>query len=214
MRHRVVLLWLTLAVALLLVLPELAAAAAASKEEDAESAAAASGKAEPENAEEEDEWEDIEDDDEVSLAAVNSKAANRAVKALPKVTDQNADRILSATEYVLLMGYAPWCKQSAAVMIDFAEAATVLASKGSPVVLAKVDAIANPVTGNRYNIKGYPTIIFFTNGSTEVYYAGQTRYDLHSVHVNSPFTRFENMDPIFNDWHSFVCYGQMLLTRP
>lgn len=174
MTRRVVLLWLTVALALLLVLPELASATAAENEDDAESAAGSGGETESGDAED-DEWEEIEDDDEVGLAAATSQSANRAVKALPKVTDQNADRILSSTEYVLLMGYASWCKQSAKVMIDFAEASNVLTALGSPAVLAKLDAIANKVTANRFNIKGYPTIIFLTNGSAEFYDAGQTR---------------------------------------
>jgi thiol-disulfide isomerase/thioredoxin len=180
MRRRVIVVWTTVALlALLLVVPKLAAAS--QDEEETESVVPSSGKTEdeevPKNLEEEDDddWEDIEDDDEVGLAAASSRSASRMVKALPKVTDSNADRILSSTEYILLMGYASWCKQSAKVMIDFAEAATALASLGSPVILVKVDAIANPVTASRFNIKGYPTILFLRNGSSEMYQAGQTR---------------------------------------
>ncbi|CAM6092292.1 unnamed protein product [Calypogeia fissa] len=186
MARRVVFFWITLALTLLFVVQQtsataeskddLAAATTAENNEDPEFAAVSGGEADSEDAED-DEWEEIEDDDEVGLAAASSRSANRAVKALPKVTDQNADRILSSTEYVLLMGYASWCKQSAKVMIDFAEAATVLAAQGSSAVLAKLDAVANKVTANRYNIKGYPTILFLTNGSSEIYDAGQTRDD-------------------------------------
>ncbi|BFI37017.1 hypothetical protein MARPO_0010s0047 [Marchantia polymorpha] len=113
-------------------------------------------------------WEDIEDDEEPATASKSKVSRNLLVQ----LNDQNSEKILQSNEFVLVLGYASWCRQSAAVMVDFTEAATVLSSKGSPVVLAKIDAIVNQITAGRYKIKGFPTILFFRNGSDEIFPAG------------------------------------------
>ncbi|KAG6555655.1 hypothetical protein Mapa_002891 [Marchantia paleacea] len=113
-------------------------------------------------------WEDIEDDEEPAIASTSKLPRNTLVQ----LNDQNSEKILQSNEYVLVLGYASWCRQSAAVMVDFTEAATVLSSKGSRVVLAKIDAIVNQITAGRYKIKGFPTVLFFRNGSDEIYPAG------------------------------------------
>jgi protein disulfide-isomerase A1 len=59
-------------------------------------------------------------------------------------------------------------------MPRFAQAATELREMGSPVVMAKVDAERYPKVASLYNIKGFPTLLLFANGTSQRYSGGIT----------------------------------------
>lgn len=59
--------------------------------------------------------------------------------------------------------YAPWCGHCKSLAPIWEQVATKL--KGE-INVAKVDVTANGKLGKRFNLKGFPTIIFFKKGKT------------------------------------------------
>ncbi|KAL3697043.1 hypothetical protein R1sor_011119 [Riccia sorocarpa] len=158
---------------------------------------------------EDDIWEDIEDEESPVLEATRRVSQS----ALVQVNDRNAEKILKSNEYVMLLGYASWCKQSAGAMIDYAQAALILKEKGSPVILARVDAIVNTHTAKQHGIKGYPTLLFFRNGSSVVYQGGRTSEELvnwiqkHTGHPTTTITTEEEAKEILRRKQTAVVVG-------
>lgn len=97
---------------------------------------------------------------------------SRAQRIVVEFNNENAKRVIDGNELVLVLGYAPWCQRSAELMPRFAEAATALKEMGSPVVTAKLDAERYTKAAKLLEIKGFPTILLFVNGSAMPYTGG------------------------------------------
>merc|ERR1719454_2143460 len=50
----------------------------------------------------------------------------------------------------------------------------ILAEKGSPIALAKLDATEEPKIAEQFEVRGYPTLKFFRNGKDTEYNGGRT----------------------------------------
>ncbi|CAD6999572.1 protein disulfide-isomerase [Ceratitis capitata] len=96
------------------------------------------------------------------------------------LTTNNFKRVLDDNEFVLVNFYAPWCGASQALAPEFAKAAQLLASRQSPVKLAKVDATAEPYLDEQFRLRQYPTLKFFRNGVFYEYNSGHQAYDIIS----------------------------------
>ncbi|KAH7865783.1 hypothetical protein Vadar_011130 [Vaccinium darrowii] len=106
---------------------------------------------------------------------VRSSEAEVLSKAQRIVIELNQDstkRVIDGNEYVLVLGYAPWCPRSAELMPQFAEAATDLKELGSNVLMAKIDAERYPKAASSLGIKGFPTMLLFVNGTSQAYTGG------------------------------------------
>ncbi|KAF9615400.1 hypothetical protein IFM89_023061 [Coptis chinensis] len=111
----------------------------------------------------------------------SSQEATTLTKAQRIVLELSNERIkdvLDGNEYVLVLGYAPWCGRSAELMPRFAEAATTLKEMGSPVLMAKLDAERYPNAASGLGIKGFPTLLLFVNGSSQSYTGGFTSEEI------------------------------------
>lgn len=108
------------------------------------------------------------DYDRKSEAEVLSKAQ----RIVLELNNDNTKRAIEENEYVLVLGYAPWCARSAELMPRFAEAANVLKGLGSTLSMAKIDAERYPKAASNLEIKGYPTLLLFVNGSSQPYTGG------------------------------------------
>ncbi|XP_078427922.1 PDI-like 1-4 [Wolffia australiana] len=121
----------------------------------------------PEGDEEENEYEDdaseefdgslFEDEDDPALPTVDEKD-------VVVLTDGNFSRFLEDNRNVLVEFYAPWCGHCHALAPEFAAAATELKEAGWNAVLAKVDATEENDLAQKYDIQGYPTVLFFMDG--------------------------------------------------
>ena len=72
-----------------------------------------------------------------------AETVSKAQRIVMELSGDNAKRVVDGNEFVLVLGYAPWCARSADLMPRFSEAATGLKEIGSPVLMAKID-------GDRY----------------------------------------------------------------
>lgn len=112
--------------------------------------------------------------DKPSEAEVLSKAQ----RIVLELNSDNAKRAIDENEYVLVLGYAPWCFRSAELMPRFAEAATSLKELGNPLLMAKLDAERYPKAASSLGIKGFPTLLLFTNGTSQPYSGGFTSEEI------------------------------------
>ncbi|KAB2612836.1 protein disulfide isomerase-like 1-6 [Pyrus ussuriensis x Pyrus communis] len=90
----------------------------------------------------------------------------------PTTRSLEAELLSNAQRIVLVLGYAPWCSRSAEPMPRFAEAATALKELGSPLLMAKIDAERHTKAASSLEIKGFPTLLLFVNGTTQAYTGG------------------------------------------
>ncbi|KAH1066477.1 hypothetical protein J1N35_031464 [Gossypium stocksii] len=116
--------------------------------------------------------EDQDQDQESSSRFSEAEVLSKAQRIVLELNSDNSKRVIDENEFVLLLGYAPWCVRSAELMPQFAEAATSLKELGSPVLMAKLDAERYPKMASLLDIKGFPTLLLFVNGTSQAYTGG------------------------------------------
>ncbi|KAK9142597.1 hypothetical protein Syun_011997 [Stephania yunnanensis] len=140
-------------------------------------------------ASEEDELGDLEEllaiDEEAEAEGQGGSRATEAADVVSKaqrivieLNSENTRRVIDGNEFVLVLGYAPWCVRSAEMMPKFAETANALKETGSPLLLAKIDAERYPKAASALGIKGFPTLLLFVNGTSQAYNGGFSAEEL------------------------------------
>ncbi|KAL3701898.1 hypothetical protein R1sor_019920 [Riccia sorocarpa] len=109
-------------------------------------------------AEEEEEEDDPKEVDEKDVVILSSS---------------NFTEVIKHNSYVLVEFYAPWCGHCQALAPEYAEAATALKDIA---VLAKVDATVEDELAQKFDVEGYPTLVFFVDGVHRPY-KGQRQKD-------------------------------------
>merc|ERR1712106_1089765 len=95
------------------------------------------------------------------------------------LTGSEFDHYMRFKETVLIMFYAPWCGHCKSMKADYALAAKQLTEEGVSHVLATVDATVESELGKRFEVRGYPTIKFFSKGEeVEDYQGGRSQGDI------------------------------------
>lgn len=108
------------------------------------------------------------------LRSSEAEVLTKAQRIVLELNGENTKKVIDDNEFVLVLGYAPWCPRSAELMPQFAEAATSLKELGSPLLMAKLDAERYPKAASLLEIKGFPTLLLFVNGSSQAYTGGFT----------------------------------------
>jgi protein disulfide-isomerase A1 len=79
----------------------------------------------------------------------------------------NFTDFIEANRYVMVEFYAPWCGHCQSLAPEYAAAATEL--KGDKVALAKVDATEESELAEKFEVQGFPTVLFFVDGTQKPY---------------------------------------------
>ncbi|KAK9142591.1 hypothetical protein Syun_011991 [Stephania yunnanensis] len=103
---------------------------------------------------------------------------SKAQRIVIELNSENTRKVIDGNEFVLVLGYAPWCVRSAEMMPKFAETANALKETGSPLLLAKIDAERYPKAASALGIKGFPTLLLFVNGTSQAYNGGFSAEEL------------------------------------
>lgn len=106
----------------------------------------------------------------VALYTSVVSAADDPTASLSGVTDltpDNFDKIVNGGKHALVEFYAPWCGHCKHLVPEYKTLGETVAKDGalsSRIVVAKVNADEHRSLGERYGVKGFPTIKYFPRG--------------------------------------------------
>jgi len=94
------------------------------------------------------------------------------------LTKDTFDDAVKNNKHLLVKFVAPWCGHCKSLAPAYAAAAKLLVDSGSDIKLATVDATIEQDLAQKYDVKGYPTIKFFSDGTTFEYSGGRAQDDI------------------------------------
>lgn len=83
------------------------------------------------------------------------------------LTEGNFSEFIEKNRHVMVEFYAPWCGHCQALAPEYAAAAKAL--KEEAVELAKVDATEESELSQKFDVQGFPTVLFFVDGDHKPY---------------------------------------------
>jgi protein disulfide-isomerase A1 len=110
----------------------------------------------------------------LALLALSVFADAESDEGVLVFSQDNFDTELAKYDSILVEFYAPWCGHCKKLAPEFVSAAADLVKFDPPQYLAKVDVTENKELGERFEIKGFPTLKWFVNGQPTEYTGGRT----------------------------------------
>lgn len=94
------------------------------------------------------------------------------------LTDAAFDEFIAQHTHALVEFYAPWCGHCKKLAPEYSKAAKKLKAQESTAVLCKVDSTVEKAVAEKYQVKGYPTLKWFINGTPVEYNGGRTEDEI------------------------------------
>ncbi len=94
------------------------------------------------------------------------------------LTKDTFDDAVKNNKYLLVKFVAPWCGHCKSLTPAYEAAAKQLAESGSEIKLASVDATVEKELGAQFEVKGYPTLKFFSEGAPLEYTGGRSQDEI------------------------------------
>merc|ERR1719182_899215 len=107
----------------------------------------------------------------LAVALLGTASAEEVLALTSKVFDSH----LAANKHTLVEFYAPWCGHCKKLTPEYEKAAVELKGKVS---LAKVDATEEKELASKYNVKGFPTLVWFEDAKETEYDGGRTSEEI------------------------------------
>jgi protein disulfide-isomerase A6 len=109
----------------------------------------------------------------LSLTSLALAKASETSSVLDLTKTSDFDKVINKGTPALVEFFAPWCGHCKKLAPTYEELASTYAAKKQSVLIAKVDADANRDLGQKYEVKGFPTLMWFKgDGSKPEVYSG------------------------------------------
>jgi len=115
-----------------------------------------------------------------------------------ELTPENFDSVLDGSKPVFVEFFAPWCGHCKTLAPEYEKVATAFKKAGAKAVIASVDADKHSSLGSRFEVKGFPTLIYFPKGDPaekKAYSGGRTTEDIIEYINNEAGTRVRVVKP-------------------
>ncbi|XP_053674938.1 protein disulfide-isomerase A5 [Anopheles nili] len=89
------------------------------------------------------------------------------------LTDDNFQEVVKLESKLLIMFYAPWCGHCKHMKPEFAKVAELLALEKLPAKVAALDCTIHTKTAEQFQIRGYPTLKYYSKGQFQRNYDGK-----------------------------------------
>lgn len=117
--------------------------------------------------------DDFEGFDPESYGGEEPPAPEIDEKDVVVLTEGNFTEFIEKNRHVMVEFYAPWCGHCQTLAPEYAAAGTEL--KDEDVALAKVDATEENDLAQKYDVQGFPTVVFFVDGVHKPYPGHRTK---------------------------------------
>jgi len=119
----------------------------------------------------------------ISYSSCEDSTEQDALNSNVVVLDSsNFDSVIAENPFVLVEVYAPWCGHCKHLAPHYEEAANTLKAQNSAVILAKLDGAQDSERAlvSKLGVRGFPTLIFYSNGAPTPYTGQRTAEDIVS----------------------------------